>query len=187
MGTPQDIASALQRVESVLQRRPATGMQEDAPATAQWHGGLRVVTRHASGMQVTTDMPAELGGSGDQVTPGWLFRAALASCAATSIALAAAKRGIPLGTLEVQATSRSDTRGLLGMKDTTGASVCAGPQEMGLRVRIAAPGVAAECLRTLVADACSCSPIPSAVQRNTPLEVLVDVGADASAEAGVTA
>jgi uncharacterized OsmC-like protein len=60
-------------------------------------------------------MPSEVGGSGDQVTPGWLFRAGLASCAATRIAMAAAAEGIELATLEVRASSRSDTRGLLGM------------------------------------------------------------------------
>ena len=72
-------------------------MHDDAPATARWQGGTpRRHVSHADGTQVPTDMPAELGGSGDQVTPGWLFRAGLASCAATSIVLAAAAEGIEL-------------------------------------------------------------------------------------------
>ena len=75
--TIEDIAAAVHRVESVLKRRPATGIHDDAPATAQWQTGLRVVARHANGTQMVTDMPAELGGSGDKVTPGWLFRAGL--------------------------------------------------------------------------------------------------------------
>ncbi|MEJ7688909.1 MAG: hypothetical protein WKG52_19115, partial [Variovorax sp.] len=87
--TMQDIAAALQRVEAVLQRRPETGLHDDAPAAARWERGTRVVTHHASGAQMATDMPGELGGSGDQVTPGWLFRAGLASCAATSIVVSA--------------------------------------------------------------------------------------------------
>lgn len=91
-----DIAKALQRVESVLRRRPDSGLNDDAPATARWDGGTRMVANHPSGKQVLTDMPAEIGGSGDQVTPGWLFRAALASCTATRIAMAAAAQGIAL-------------------------------------------------------------------------------------------
>ena len=77
--TKEDIAAAVQRVESVLQRRPATGIHDDAPATARWQSGLRVIACHANGTQVLTDMPSELGGSGDKITPGWLFRAGLAS------------------------------------------------------------------------------------------------------------
>ncbi len=187
MGPQQDIAAALQRVQTVFRRRPDLGPHEDAPATARWCGGTRVVASHANGTQVDSDMPSELGGTGDKVTPGWLFRAGLASCAATSIALAAASRGITLTELEVHASSRSDTRGLLGMQDEAGAAVYAGPGEMRLRVCIAAPGVAPDRLRALVAEACSCSPIPNAVQSATPLEFQVDIGAGVDAGAGVPA
>ena len=109
--TTGDLAQALQRAQSVLRRRPEMGLHDDAPATARWQHGTRTVASHANGMQMTTDMPGELGGSGDQVTPGWLFRAGLASCAATSIAMAAAAQQIELTSLEVRATSRSDARG----------------------------------------------------------------------------
>ena len=88
--TLEDIAAALRRVAEVLQRRPELGRHEDAPALARWAGGTRVISRHANGTELASDMPAELGGSGDRVTPGWLFRAGLAACATTSIVLAAA-------------------------------------------------------------------------------------------------
>ncbi len=94
--TMQRIAAALQRVESVLQRRPDTGLHDDAPATATWQGATRVSVAHANGTRLATDMPIECGGTGDLVTPGWLFRAGLAACATTSIALLAAARGITL-------------------------------------------------------------------------------------------
>ena len=100
----QDIAAALQRVESVLRRRPDVGLHDDAPATARWERGTRVVASHANGTQVATDMPTELGGTGDQVTPGLAVPRGLASCAATRIALAAAAEGIELTALEVRAT-----------------------------------------------------------------------------------
>jgi uncharacterized OsmC-like protein len=174
-GNSQDIAEALQRVESVLKRRPEAGLHEDAPATARWQGGTRVIAAHMNGTEIASDMPAELGGSGDHITPGWLFRAGLAACATTSIVLAAAAEGIALASLELRASSRSDTRGLLGMPDGEGQRVNAGPGDVQLMVRIAAPGVAPQRLRALVERGLHCSPIPNAVQRATALAVHIDV------------
>ena len=168
------LAQALHRVQSVLERRPETGLHDDAPAAVRWSGGTRMVARHANGTELPTDMPAELGGTGDQVTPGWLFRAGLASCAATSIAMAAAARGIQLSVLEVKASSRSDTRGLLGMSGADGQPVYAGPGDVALTVRIAAEGVSPERLRQLVEDGVRCSPIPSAVRTTTPLGLHIE-------------
>ena len=174
----QELAAALQRVEKVLRRRPETGLHDDAPAAARWVGGTRVVASHANGTQISSDMPGELGGSGDQVTPGWLFRAGLASCSATSIAMAAAAEGIALTALEVRATSRSDTRGLLGMVDAEGEPVQAGPRDVQLAVRISAPGVAPERLRTMVENGLCHSPISNAVQSATPFALHIDVDVD---------
>jgi uncharacterized OsmC-like protein len=172
--TQQPLAEALQRVQAVLQRRPETGLHEDGPATARWTGGTRVVASHANGTQMPTDMPTELGGTGDQVTPGWLFRAGLAACASTSIVMAAAAESIALTALEVKATSRSDTRGLLGMAGADGQPVHAGPGDVQLAVRIAADGVPPERLRALVQAAVGRSPIPSALQAATPLALRID-------------
>lgn len=168
------IAAALHRFETLLHRRPEAGLHDDAPATAHWEGGTRVVSRHANGQQVLTDMPTELGGGGADVSPGWLFRAALASCATTSIVLQAARDGIALGTLELRASSRSDARGLLGMQGADDQPVNAAPGELKLQVRIAAHDVAPERLRALVVKALSCSPIPSATQQALTLAVDID-------------
>jgi uncharacterized OsmC-like protein len=170
-----DLAQALHRARAVLQRRPELGLHEDAPATARWVNGTRTVASHANGMQMTTDMPAELGGSGDQVTPGWLFRAGLASCAATSIAMAAAAQRIELTSLEVRASSRSDARGLLGMADADGECVRAAPTDVRLHVHIAARGVAPSRLHALVEEGYRCSPIPGAVANALPVDVAIDI------------
>jgi uncharacterized OsmC-like protein len=174
----QDIAEALKRVEAVLERRPDMGRHDDAPATAVWKCGTRVVASHANGAAIATDMPGELGGTGDQVTPGWLFRAGLASCAATTIAMAAAAEAIELTTLEVRAFSRSDTRGLLGMPDADGEPVSAGPFDVELHVRIAAPGVEPARLRALVESGYRCAPIPNAVVNALPVALRIDIGGD---------
>jgi uncharacterized OsmC-like protein len=174
--TLQNLADAIQRAEKVLRRRPEMGLHNDAVATALWQSGTRVVSTHANGFQVSTDMPSEIGGTGDRVTPGWLFRAGLASCAATSIAMAAAAQGIELKTLEVHASSRSDTRGLLGMTDAEGALVYAGPSDLRLVVRISAEGVSQVRLQALVEEGCRCSPIPNAVQNSVPIVLRIEIG-----------
>jgi uncharacterized OsmC-like protein len=159
----------------VLQHSPSLGLREDAPAIAHWQGGTRVVTAHAMGTEVSSDLPTELGGTGDQITPGWLFRAGLAACAATSIALRAAQEGIELSTLKVKATSRSDTRGMLGMQAAGGEPIYAGPGDLQLHVQIAAPGIEAQRLRALVQAGCQCSPIPNAVQSAAALDIQVEI------------
>lgn len=171
----EDVAAAMRRVESILQRRPRTGMHEDAPATARWLGDLRVAASHANGAQVLTDMPAEVGGSGREVTPGWLLRAGLASCLATCIAMHAAARGITLRVLEVRATSRSDLRGVFGLPDAHGEPVGAGPIGMQVTVLIAAAGIAPEALERLVEQSHRCSPISAAVREAVPVSLAIEV------------
>jgi uncharacterized OsmC-like protein len=172
-----DIAAAMQRVEKVMRRRPASGLHDDAPATARWEGGTRIVASHANGARIATDMPGELGGSGDQVTPGWLFRAGLVSCTATVIAMRAAAAGIELTLLEVRATSRSDTRGLLGMAGEDGEPVSAGPEDVQMHVRVAAPGISEERLRALVEEGRRFSPVYVALRDARQVTLHIEVEA----------
>jgi uncharacterized OsmC-like protein len=171
----QQIAAAMQRVESVLKRRPEVGLHDDAPATARWESGTRVVSSHANGTCLLTDMPTELGGSGEQVTPGWLFRAGLASCLATRIAMGAAVAGFELAMLEVLASSRSDARGIFGMSEASGEPVCAGPRDIQVLVRIAAPGVSPERLRFLIEESNRCSPVSAAARDEVPMTLCIEV------------
>ncbi len=173
------IAASLERVASVLRRKPQAGVADDSAATARWDGGLRTSVRAGDSsdtvFSVATDMPAEVGGEARAVTPGWLLRAGLASCSATRIAMAAAAQGITLQTLEVRATSRSDARGLLDIPELDGSAVPAGPLAMALHVRIGAAGVPGERLRALVASTERCSPVTDAMKRPLPVAVHVDV------------
>lgn len=170
-----DLAAAWRRVERALRRSPKTGLQDDAPATVQWTGGTKVVASHANGTELRTDMPTQLGGDGAGVTPGWLLRAGLASCAATTIAMRAAVEGIELRTLQIIASSRSDTRGLLGMTDANGKQVTAGPRDVQLQVRIsAADGTSAQKLRELVQRADECSPVSCALRSQIEIDVHIE-------------
>ena len=172
----RDIAASLRRAKTVLHRRPATALHDDAPATTRWDGGLRFVATHANGTQVRSDMPSELGGGGDAITPGWLFRAGFASCTATAIAMTAFAEGIELEALELVATSRSDTRGVLGMADASGEPISPGARDVQLLVRIAAKGVAPERLRALVEKGYCCSPAATGLAETTPVTLRIEVG-----------
>ncbi len=174
-----ELAAALQRLRSVLQRRPSAGIDADAAALAHWDGGLRTVARHADGAECATDMPPELGGRGGP-SPGWLLRAALASCAVTRIAIGAAAEGIALGLLEARASSQSDARGLVDLPDADGAPVAAGPFDVQLHVRIAAAGESPERLRALVERCARLSPVTQALEVQTPVALHAQVGADAA-------
>ena len=169
------VADALRRTAGLLRRRPSAGLHDDAPATARWHGGTRIGTRHASGHEAWTDMPPGLGGSNDGPTPGWLLRAGVASCTATVIAITAALEGITLEALEVEVHSRSDTRGVLGLRGEDGEEVAAGPRDFRMHVRISAHGTADATLRALVATACRRCPMAGAIQSALPLPVSVEV------------
>lgn len=177
----EPIAAALERVRDIFRRRPEAALDDDAPATACWQGGLRMVASHANGTQIATDMPAALGGRGERVTPAWLFRAGLASCAASSIVMAAASSGIALQRLEVRVGSRSDARGMLGMPGDDGRTARAAPHDLRLEIRLAADGVPPERLHEVVEEAISCSPIPCAVRAALPLAIDVQAHAYQSA------
>ena len=172
----QEIAAALERAQAVFMRRPEAAVHDDAPGVARWAGGMRITSTHPNGKQVQTDMPAELGGTGDQVSPGWLLRSGLAACTATSIAMLAAREGIELAQLEVSATSRSDSRGLLGMQEADGRPVYPGPHDLEMRVAITAPGVEPQRLRELVEKANRLAPMTAVVRDAFPMPLRIVVG-----------
>lgn len=169
------VRTALQRVEAALKRRPDWGRHEDAPATAVWEGDTAFRVAHDNGFASSTDMPTELGGEGKHVTPGWLFRASVASCAGTSIYLAAVAAGVALQRLQVRVESQSDVRGLLGMAEADGTPVLPGTAELQLHVSICAAGVADADLRALIDTAMSRSPIPAVVRAPTGIALNVVV------------
>jgi uncharacterized OsmC-like protein len=173
--TAEAISKAMQRVRTVLSRRPEAGIHADDPAVARWGQDLRVVCHHENGTQIATDLPIELGGTGDQVTPSWLLRAGLASCVATSIAMAAAVDGITLTRLEVSARSTSDARGILGMTTELGEPITAGPGEVRLEVRISASGVPRERLQAMIEASHHCSPVSAALLSAVPVALHIEI------------
>jgi len=167
-----DIRESIISVKSALASKPDAGPAPDRPAVAVIEEGLRCRIEGASGWTVVTDMPPAVGGEGAAPTPGWLIRAALASCAATTIAMRAAELDLPLTRLEVTAESETDMRGLLGVGD----GVEPGPVSALLRVRLAAEAADARRLEELVVWADSHSPVGDCVRRAVPVELEIAAG-----------
>lgn len=167
----EHIRQATQQLASHFASHPQDAVATDKPAVAVIEAGLRCRVEGPGGAQVTTDMPKPIGGGASTPTPGWFFRAALASCDATMIALRAAQLGITLSRLEVSVDSQSDNRGLLGMDEAL-----PGPLSVRVRVNIAADGATGAQLQELVHWAEAHSPVGDTVRRAVTCTTDVAVG-----------
>jgi uncharacterized OsmC-like protein len=167
-----EIRDSIFNVRSVLASKLDAGPAPDRPAVAVMEDGLRCRAEGGDGWAIVTDMPAAVGGGGAAPTPGWLIRAALASCAATTIAMRAAELDIVLTELEVTAESETDMRGLLDVGD----GVDPGPAMALLRVRLAADGADEQQLAELVEWADAHSPVGDCVRRAVPVELEISAG-----------
>jgi len=163
------VRDALERLGAAISADPSKARGKSS-ATARLAEGLKCEVTGPRSERVLTDMPPAMGGSGSAPNPGWLLRAATASCAATVIAMRAAKLGISLSTLEVTVESGSDQRGLLGLDD----SVSAGLTAWRTTVRIG--GTAdPQALRELVAWADAHSPVGCTLERGVECSLDVEV------------
>lgn len=170
MSTPQ-VREAIETITKALAERPQKARSKNPAATAILEAELRFQVTGPNGETALTDMPPRLGGKASAPAPGWLFRASLASCSATVIAMRAAQLGLTLKTLEVTVTSESDVRGLLGIDD----KVSAGLSGLRMHVKIGAEGTGPEQLRQIVSWAEAHSPIGCTARdaQSTALEVEV--------------
>src|SRR5438094_10572708 len=105
--TKEQIRSSIGAATRYLTEHPDEARYTDSPATATLVEGLVVRVDGPSGETLTTDMPSSVGGGGTGPSPGWLFRAALASCEATLISMHAADEGVGRALLEVTAARQS--------------------------------------------------------------------------------
>lgn len=168
---PATIAAAVAAAREYLEQHPEQARSVDSVAVARLVDGLRVDVEGPNGWRVATDMSKGVGGTGSAPSPGWLLRAAIASCDAVLVAIQAAEEGVQLTHLETEVTSESDDRGILG-----GADVHPGPLRFSLAVRLATDGAPADRdLDGLVARALLRSPVSETLGRVVPMEVAVEV------------
>ena len=167
-----DIAKAIAEARSYLTANPTEARYRDGAATASIEDGLRVrvvrrrrrLTRDGHGHRASAVVASA-------PSPGWMFRAAYASCVATLIAMRGAQEGWSLSGLEVAVDSESDDRGILGIDQ----SVPAGPLSIRVAVSASAGGVDASSVRAAIEDAVAKCPVHDAVVRAVPVDVDVQV------------
>ena len=161
------IAEAVAEATTYLEAHPDEARYRDAPAVARLVDGLRVEVTGTGGESTITDMPRGIGGTASAPSPGWLFRAAVASCVASLVAIRAAVIGVTLDGVEVTVDSESDDRAILGIDD----SIPAGPLSARIEVRVRT-GDGDAPIDDLVAWAIDHCPVSDALRRAVPLEVV---------------
>ncbi len=166
------IREALRAATDYLTQHPEEARYTDSTATAVLTSGLAVTVRSQDGFSVATDMPSSVGGGASAPSPGWLLRAAQASCLATLIAMRAAYEGLEVTRVEVAVDSESDDRGILGLDD----SVPAGPISSRARAQVEAVGATREQMEAVVRWADQHCPVQDAVRRAVPLHLEVGRG-----------
>ena len=155
---------AMQTASVYLAEHPEAAAEADVAATAVRQEGLRVRVEGPKGALIT-DMSEAVGGGATAFTPGWLLRAALASCDASLVAMETARDGVELTDLTVTVDSDSDSRGLLGVDD----AVPPGPLAVRVRIELAATNATNDQLREIAQRAEARSPVRDAVTRAVSL------------------
>ena len=168
----REIAMAIAEARSWVAANRTEARYRDGAASAVIEDGLRVQVTAPDGRAIVTDMTAGVGGGASAPSPGWLLRAANASCIATLIAMRAAELGVQLDGLEVVVDSESDDAGLLDVDP----SVPAGPLSMRVAVRVAGASVPDDEVRAIVTWGVAHCPVCDAVKRAVPVEVRIDLG-----------
>jgi uncharacterized OsmC-like protein len=170
---PDTLGDAIRGASDYLAAHPEEARYTDSEAVASLEEGLHVVVQDPEGRTIETDMSKGIGGGNAAPSPGWLFRAALASCDVTLIAMRAAVLGIELERVAVTIDSESNDHGILGIDEL----VPAGPLSVRTRVTVAARDSDEQTLRELVEWAVAHCPVCDAVKRSVPVSVDVTVEA----------
>jgi uncharacterized OsmC-like protein len=154
------IRKAIETASGKLAEHPEMAVGTDAAATAVREEGLRFRVDGPKGA-ITTDMSESVGGAASAPTPGWLMRAALAACDATTVAMEAARDGIELNDLVVSVESDTDFRGVLGVD----GSAHPGPLAIRVHIELSAADATEDQLREIVRRAEERSPVRDALVR----------------------
>jgi uncharacterized OsmC-like protein len=171
MSETQKIGTAIASAIEYLTEHPDEAKYTDSEAVATLEEGLRVKVHDPSGRMVETDMTKGVGGEDAAPSAGWLFRAALAACDTTLIAMRAAMLGVELTDVRVTIDSESNDHGILGIDE----SIPAGPLSVRTRVRVAAKDTDEQSLRELVDWAIAHCPVCDAAKRAVPMTIEIDV------------
>ena len=164
------IRNALAGIEEYFQSDQARGPRPDTPATAVVETGLRCRVQAPDGKAVYTDMSEAFGGRAEFNSPGWLARAALASCDATGLAMRAIRLGIELDSVEVSVEASSDGRGLF-----LDEGISPGSCDLRVQFRVAARDVPREQIQEMVDWVVAHSPVGCDFEQPVEFEVELEL------------
>jgi uncharacterized OsmC-like protein len=165
-----DIKESIENAVRYLREHPDEARYTDSFARATLGEALRVEVEGPDGARIVTDMPGGVGGRAEERSPGWLFRAAIASCVASTVGMEAAREGVTLTSLEVEVDSESDDRGILGMDET----VPAGPLSTRIGIKARAEDVEEERLRGILDRGAGRCPVCDATKRAVQVSLEIE-------------
>jgi uncharacterized OsmC-like protein len=171
MMSKETIREALQNAIGYLTENPDDAKATDSFATATIDDGLRCRVRGPDGAEMYTDMVTAVGGGNTAPSPGWMLRAATASCVATLIEMKAALDDVDLGNVEVTVDSQSDDLGILGIDE----KVPAGPLSVSVRVKVDSSSTDPDELRQLVEWAHDHCPLCDVTKRAVPITLETEI------------
>ncbi len=143
MDTMDTIATAIDRLETALTRKPGFGVGTSTSVTTLT-SGLRCTTEDGP-WHTDADLLDRIGGEGSAPAPSVLMRAALGSCMAMSYRLRAAKHGVPLTSVRVTVETESAVAGML----LTDTSEPAGFRSVRFHVEIDSPAANEDVMRVI--------------------------------------
>ena len=115
MSEIEKIKLAVERSTKALSLKPSLGLGTGVSKT-KIKNGLTCEVEEGK-WRFLADMPESIGGNAQGPTPGVYGRAALGSCLAIGYMMMAAKRNIPVSSLEVEVQADYDDGALLGTSD----------------------------------------------------------------------
>ena len=114
-------------------------------------------------------MPEAVGGNATAGSPGWLLRAAVASCDATLLTMRAARLGLTLESVEVRVEALSDGRGMF-----LDEGVSPGSTQMRICFKIKAPRVSADEIQDLVQWVSEHAPVGTDIAKAVEVQVVIE-------------
>ena len=115
MSEHQKISTAALRVVEAFRKKPALALETNRTSCVL-QDGLTCTVREGD-HQLIADMAPVMGGDGNGPSPGFFGRAALISCIAIGLKMAAARQGLAIESIRVEVENDWDNRGMFATFD----------------------------------------------------------------------